>query len=188
MKALAAQAAAASSKPSSSQRASAAAAHASASHASNAADLHRSITESSADIERTLLNECNMLLNQPNSPVGVSRIAPGDAHSLQSKHQQNHHITSHYERLSYERDAKLSLLSNEIGANNMRIQEVSAHKKRLLEQVALCDQELGSLNGRGNALAADLNSNTFYYQQQLDQLAHTGNISFSLASTLFIVA
>lgn len=143
------------------------------------ADLHRSIADSASSIERTLLSECNMLLNQPNSPAGVSRIAPGStAAQLQSKHQQNHHITSNYERLSYERDAKLSVLANELNANNVRVQELAVHKKRLLDQVAMCDQEIGALTARANALSADLNANAQYYQQQLDQLAQTGGFVF----------
>ena len=142
-----------------------------------AADLSRNVADSTATIERTLLSECNLLLNGSNSPVNVSRIAPGSAAaSLQSKHQQSHSINSSFERMSYERDAKLSVLSNELNANNMRIQEVTAHRKRLLDQVQMCDQELGNLSARGNSLTNDLNASTFYYQQQLDQLAQTGRM------------
>jgi septal ring factor EnvC (AmiA/AmiB activator) len=140
------------------------------------AELHRSVADSSSAIERTLLLECNtLLLQQPHSPT-VSRIAPGPSASasLQSKQQQNHHITHHYERLSYERDSKLAMLTNEIGTVNMRLQELAAHKKRLLDQVAMCDQEIGALNARSTALGADLTNNTRYYQQQLEQLANTG--------------
>jgi hypothetical protein len=170
----------------SSQRASAANASASASRSTAAfnpapwgaptispAEVQRSITDSASLIERTLLSECNLLLGQPHSP-GVSRIVPGAGASLQSKHQQNNHITSNYERLAYERDAKLSVLANDLNNSNARIQELAAHKKRLLEQVALCDQEIGALTTRSNALSADLTANAHYYQQQLDQLAQTG--------------
>jgi septal ring factor EnvC (AmiA/AmiB activator) len=170
----------------SSQRASAANASASASRSTAAfnpaaiaaptispAEVQRSIADSASLIERTLLSECNLLLGQPHSP-GVSRIVPGAGASLQSKHQQNNHITSNYERLAYERDAKLSVLANDLNNSNARIQELAAHKKRLLEQVALCDQEIGALTTRSNALSADLTANAHYYQQQLDQLAQTG--------------
>ena len=127
-----------------------------------------------------------MLLNQPNSPAGVSRIAPGNDASIQSKHLQNNHITSNYEKLTYERDAKLAALANEFNASNMRLQDVSAHKKRLLEQVALCDQEINALTVRANSLSADLNSTTVYYQKQLDQLAQTGKYSVLMLLVLVL--
>lgn len=138
------------------------------------AELQRSIADSASAIERTLLSECNLLLSQPATTVGVSRIAPGPVNSLQSKHQQNNHITSNYERLSYERDAKLAVLANDLNTTNARVQELTAHKKRLLEQVALCDQEIGGLTTRANALTAEYSNSAHYYQQQLDQLAQTG--------------
>src|SRR5689334_21545034 len=103
-----------------------------------------------------------------------SRIAPGSTASIKSKHQQNNHITSNYERVSYERDTKLSVIANELNGTNVRIQELSAHKKRLLDQVAMYDQEIDALTVRGNALSADLSANAHYYQQQPDQLAQTG--------------
>lgn len=139
----------------------------------NATELTRSVAESTASIERILLNECDLLgsgLAHPHSPVAT-------VSSVQSKHQQSHHINSQYDRLSYERDAKLGALSNELSASNMRMQELSAHKQRLLEQVQLCDQELGNLGARANALNSELSNATFYYQQQLDQLVQTGTWS-----------
>lgn len=141
--------------------------------AANAAELTKSVAESSASIERILLNECNLLAPSP-SDMAHPAAATSSAASIQSKHQQSHHINSHFDRLCYERDAKLSSLSNELSANSMRTQELSAHKQRLLEQVALCDQELGNLNVRSNALSSELSNATFYYQQQLDQLVQTG--------------
>ena len=144
--------------------------------AAAAAELNRSIAESSTSIEHMLLMEGN----SGGSSGGA--VGSSDARlqlqlhssSLQAKHEQSYTINSHYERTTYERDAKLSGISNELAASNMRLQEVTAHKQRLLEQVQLCDQELGNLSSRIGALNTDLSNSRYYYQQQLEQLAQTG--------------
>ena len=134
----------------------------------SATDLSRSVAESSSLIEHILLNEFD------NASIASGALSPVSASSLQTKHQQSHHINSTFEVVIHERDAKMAALNHELSAHNMRLQELNAHKQRLLEQVRLCDAELSNVGGRVKALSTDLGNATYFYQQQLDQLVQTG--------------
>lgn len=134
----------------------------------SAADLNRSVSESSSLIEHILLTEFD-------NSAGSGALSPVSASSLQSKHQHSHHINSTFERAIYERDSKLATLNSELGASNLRLQELTAHKQRLLEQVRLCEQEIANVGARANTLTTELGNTTYFYQQQLDQLVQTGN-------------
>ena len=140
----------------------------------SATDLSRSVAESSSLIEHILLNEFD------NASIASGALSPVSASSLQTKHQQSHHINSTFEVVIHERDAKMAALNHELSAHNMRLQELNAHKQRLLEQVRLCDVELNNVGGRVKALTTDLNNATYFYQQQLDQLVQTGKTYISL--------
>lgn len=145
----------------------------------SATDLSRSVAESSSLIEHILLSEFD------HASLANGALSPVSASSLQTKHQQSHHINSTFEVVIHERDAKMALLNHELNAHNARLQELNTHKQRLLEQVRLCDAELNNVGGRVKALTTDLSNATYFYQQQLDQLVQTGTF-YSLGAFLSI--
>jgi len=116
----------------------------------SAADLNKSVSESSSLIEHILLTEFD-------NAAGSGALSPVSASSLQSKHQ---HINSTFERAIYERDSKLATLNSELGASNLRLQELTAHKQRLLEQVRLCEQEIANVGARSGTLTTELGNTT----------------------------
>jgi hypothetical protein len=146
--------------------------------------LQRCVAESATSIERFLLQDQIHSVNtstgasaSANATAGVGTIGSAPLKkAIQSKQQQSHTISSQYEQVAHERDAKLSETSAELAANSLRQQELTSRKQRLLEQLQACDQELAAMVTKNATLLGQLNSTKVLYQQKLDHLEQTGKL------------
>lgn len=124
------------------------------------AQLTSNISDSSAVLERALLSQSNL------SPdlVAAARYQ-----------QQKQSFSSFVDRIQHERDSKLSELNNDLHSSTCRMQELTLQRTKLIEQLQRCDEDLGICKDQQKDLRLKIADSKIYYQQQLDQLLHTGD-------------